>query len=179
MTTNVVSCDEVIASARASRQANALAERLEQGARALAALATSLTEAQWQTPIPHDGRKVGVIVHHVASMYPIEMQVAQTIASGMPVTGLTWGVVDAVNAKHAAENETVTKQAALELLLRNSADAAAAIRSLSDEQLAQAVPVSMYADAPLTCQFFIEDHAMRHSYHHLAKIQAALDAKKG
>ena len=177
--TNVVSCDEVITAARSSRQASALAERLEQGARALAALATSLTDSQWQTPIPHDGRKVGVIVHHVASMYPIEMQVAQTIASGTPVTGLTWAVVDAINAKHAAENETVTKQAALELLLRNSADAAAAIRALSDEQLTQAVPVSMYADAPLTCQFFIEDHAMRHSYHHLAKIQAALEAQRG
>jgi hypothetical protein len=34
--------------------------------------------------------------------------------------------------------------------------------------------VSFYADAPLTCQFFIEDHALRHSYHHLAKIRAAL-----
>jgi hypothetical protein len=177
--TNVVSCDELVTSARASRQANALAERLEQGARALAALAASLTDAQWQTRIPHDGRKVGVVVHHVASMYPIEMQVAQAIAGGTPVTGLTWAVVDGINAKHAADNESVTKQAALELLLRNSTEAAAAVRALSDEQLAQAVPVSLYADAPLTCQFFIEDHAMRHSYHHLAKIQAALSAQKG
>ena len=177
--TKVVSCDELVTSARSSRQANALAERLEQGARALAALATSLTDAQWQTRIPHDGRKVGVVVHHVASMYPIEMQVAQTIAGGTPVTGLTWAVVDGINAKHAADNEAVTRQAALELLLRNSSEAAAAVRALSDEQLAQAVPVSLYADAPLTCQFFIEDHAMRHSYHHLAKIQAALSAKKG
>jgi hypothetical protein len=177
--TNVVSCDEVITSSRSSRQALALAERLEQGARALAALATSLTDAQWQARIPPDGRKTGVVVHHVASMYPIEIQVAQTIASGQPVTGLTWGVVDAINAKHAAENGAVTKQAALELLLRNSSEAAAAVRALSDEQLARAVPVSMYADAPLTCQFFIEDHAMRHSYHHLGKIQGALDAQKG
>ena len=50
----------------------ALADRLEQGARALAALASSLTDAQWQTRIPHDGRKVGVVVHHVANMYPLE-----------------------------------------------------------------------------------------------------------
>ena len=177
--TNVVSCDDLVTSARASRQANALAERLEQGARALAALATSLTDAQWQTRIPHDGRKVGVVVHHVASMYPIEMQVAQTIAAGTPVTGLTWSVVDGINAQHATNNESVTKQAALELLLRNSSEAAAAVRAMSDDQLAQAVPVSLYGDAPLTCQFFIEDHAMRHSYHHLAKIQAALSAQKG
>jgi hypothetical protein len=177
--TNVVYCDPAVTATRSSRQANALAERLEQGARALAALASSLTDAQWQTRIPHDGRTVGVVVHHVASMYPIEMQVALTIAEGKPVTGLTWAVVDGINGKHAAENEVVTRQAAIELLRRNSAEAAAAIRCLSDEQLGRAVPVSLYADAPLTSQFFIEDHAMRHSYHHLAKIQTALDAQKG
>jgi hypothetical protein len=177
--TNVVYCDPTVTPARLSRQANALAERLEQGARALAALAASLTDAQWQIRIPHDGRKVVIVVHHVASMYPIEIQVAQAIAEGKPVTGLTWGVVDTINAKHASENESVTRQAALELLQRNSAEAATAVRALSDEQLAQAVPVSLYGDAPLTCQFFIEDHAMRHSYHHLAKIQSALEAQKG
>ena len=177
--TNVVYCDPTVTPARSSRQANALAERLEQGARALASLAASLTDAQWQIRIPHDGRTVGIVVHHVASMYPIEIQVTQAIAEGKPVTGLTWGVVDTINAKHASENESVTRQAALELLQRNSVEAAAAVRALSDEQLAQAVPVSLYADAPLTCQFFIEDHAMRHSYHHLAKIQGALDAQKG
>ena len=73
----------------------------------------------------------------------------------------------------------MTKQAALELLRRNSAMAAAAVRAFSDEQLAQAVPVSLYADAPLTCQFFIEDHAMRHSYHHLAKNSVGASARKG
>ncbi len=177
--TNVVYCDPAVTATRSSRQANALAERLEQGARALAALATSLTDAQWQTRIPHDGRTIGVVVHHVASMYPIEMHVARTIAEGKPVTDLTWAVVDGINAKHATENESVTKQAALELLLRNSTEAAAAVRALSDDQLAQAVPVSLYANAPLTCQFFIEDHAMRHGYHHIAKIRGALDAQKG
>jgi hypothetical protein len=32
-------------------------------------------------PCPGDGRKVGVVVHHVASVYPIEIQLAQTLAS--------------------------------------------------------------------------------------------------
>ena len=60
------------------------------------------------------------------------------------------------------------------LLRRNSAAAAAAIRALSDEELDRAAPVSLNADAPLTCQFMLEDHAVRHSYHHLAKIRGAL-----
>jgi hypothetical protein len=62
----------------------------------------------------------------------------------------------------------------VELLRRNSAAAAAAIRALSEEELEQAAPASLYANAPVTCQFMLEDHAVRHSYHHLARIRAAL-----
>jgi hypothetical protein len=157
-----------------NRRANALAERLEQGARALAEAASALTDAQWQTSIPGDGRKVGVIVHHVATMYPPEVELAQALAAGKPIAGVSWGAVHDINAKHAKENVGVTKEAAIDLLRRNSIAAAAAIRALSDEQLDRAGPVSLYSDAPLTCQFFLEDQAVRHSYHHLAGIRAAV-----
>jgi hypothetical protein len=155
-------------------RANALAERLEQGARALEALASTFTDAQWQTRIPKDGRKVGVVVHHVATMYPLEIELAQGLAAGKPIAGVTWDAVHEINAKHAREHDGVTKDAAFDLLRRNSAAAAAAIRALSDEELDRAATISLNADAPLTCQFFLEDHAVRHSYHHLAKIRAAL-----
>jgi hypothetical protein len=159
----------------ASARSAALAERLEQGARALAAFASTLTEAEWRTPFgTTDKRPIGVIVHHVASIYPLEMQLAQVLANGTPITEVTWDAVAAVNAQHAKENGEATKAAALELLARNSAAAAAGIRALSDAELAQAAPVSLYGDAPLTCQFFLEDHAVRHSYHHLARIRKAL-----
>ena len=174
--TSVMSANSNIESERstASQHAQALANRLEQGARALATFASSLTDAEWQTRVPKDGRKIGVIVHHVASVYPLEIQLAQTIAGGKPVTGVTMDAVNEMNAGHAAKNDTVTKEAALDLLRVNSAAAAAAIRALSDDELAQAALVSLYSDAPLTCQFVLEDHAVRHSYHHLAKIRGAL-----
>lgn len=158
-----------------SQRANALAERLEQGAGSLEALASSLSDTEWQTRLPHDGRKVGVVLHHVASMYPLEIKLAQMLARGEPVTGVTPDVVDQINAAHARENEAVTRDAALDLLRRNSAAAAAAIRALSDEELDRAAPVSLNSDAPLTCQFLLEDHAVRHSYHHLARIRRAVN----
>lgn len=157
------------------KRSNALADRLEQGAIALADFAQTLTEAEWQTRVPQDGRKAGVIVHHVASVYPLEIQLAQTLAAGKAIEGVTWNAVHEMNAGHAKENDAVTKEAALELLRRNSAAAAAAIRALSDEELDQAAPLSLNADAPLTCQFMLEDHAVRHSYHHLARLRAALN----
>jgi len=160
-----------------NQRANALADRLEQGASALATFASALRDAEWQTRVPRDGRKVGVIVHHVASVYPLEIQLAQTLAGGKPVTGVTPDAVDEMNAGHAKEHDAVTKEAALDLLRRNSAAAAAAIRALSDGQLDQAAPVSLYSDAPLTCQFMLEDHAVRHSYHHLARVRGAVERK--
>ena len=54
---------------------------------------------------------------------------------------------------------------------------AAAIRALSDEELDQATPASLYSNAPITCQFMLEDHAVRHSYHHLARIRGVLREK--
>ena len=162
-----------------SQRSDALADRLEQGARALATLASGLTDAEWHTRIPKDGRKIGVDGHHVATMYPLEIQLAQQLASGQPVSGVTWDDVHALNAKHAKEYEAVTRDAALDLLRRHSSAAASAIRALTDEELDRAAPVSLNADAPLTCQFMLEDHAVRHAYHHLAAIRMALESPRG
>ena len=159
-----------------SRRTNALARRLEQGADALATLASALSDAEWQLRLPGDGRKIGVVVHHVATMYPLEIDLARTLAAGKPVVGVTPADVDALNAGHAEKFDAVTKDVALDLLRRNSAAAAAAIRALSDDELDQAATLSLNSDAPLTCQFMLEDHAVRHSYHHLAGIRAALRA---
>jgi hypothetical protein len=157
-----------------NHRSEALAARLEAGAAALAAFAETLSDAEWQMPLPKDGRKIGVVVHHVASVYPIEIQLAGLLAAGQPISGVTWDVVNAMNSDHAKANDGVTKEAALALLATNSATAAAAIRALSDEELDRAAPVSLNSDAPLTCQFMLEDHAVRHSYHHLARIRTAL-----
>lgn len=157
-----------------SKRADALADRLERGARALGNFAHALTDEEWQLPLPHDGRAIGVIIHHVASVYPLEIQLAQTVAAGDSITGVTWDNVHQMNAEHASQNEAVAKEETLDLLRRNSAAAAAAIRSLDDEDLDQAALVSLNSDAPLTCQFILEDHAVRHSYHHLALLRAAL-----
>lgn len=158
----------------ANTRASALADRLEQGAAALADLAKNLTDSQWQTAIPKDGRTIGVTVHHVATMYPIEIELAQALAAGKPIAGVSWDDVHGINARHAAEFGGVTKEAALTLLQRNSAAAAAAIRKLSNDELDRAAAVSLNSDAPLTCQFFLEDHAVRHSFHHLARIRATV-----
>ncbi len=107
-------------------------------------------------------------------MYPIEIDVARAIAGGKAITDVTWEVVAELNAKHAGENAGITKAAALELLRRNSREAADAVRAFTDDELDRAAPFSLSFGAPVTAQFVIEDHALRHSWHHLARIRKAL-----
>ena len=154
-------------------RAEALADRIEMGAADLATFAEGLSDAEWRTPV-RDGRPVGVCVHHVASVYPIEVQLAQAIGSGKAVTDVPWEAVAEMNAKHASEFAGVSKKDAVDLLRRNSKEAATAIRSFTDEQLDTAAPFSLSFGAPMTAQFVIEDHAVRHSWHHFARIRSAL-----
>jgi hypothetical protein len=108
-------------------------------------------------------------------MYPLEVQLARNsrpaAASGR--NGKSSGI-SAIN--HAAGAPS-PRSGARPVATRNSAAAADAIRELSDEQLDRAAPVSLNAEAPLTCQFMLEDHAVRHSFHHLAILRATLQRR--
>ena len=157
------------------RRAELLANRIEEGAAGLAAFASGLSDVEWRTPMSaSDRRTVGIIVHHVASMYPIEIDLAWAVAHGNAAPEVTWELVADINAKHAQELSGVTKAAALELLRRNSEEAAAKARTFTDEELDTAAPVGLSFGAPVTAQFIVEDHALRHSWHHLAGIRRAL-----
>ena len=157
-------------------RAELLADRIEEGAAGLAAFVEGLSETEWRAPMTtgNDRRPVGVIVHHVAFVYPIEVDLAKAIAGGKAVTDVTWEVVAGLNGKHASDQAAVTKAAALELLRKNSREAAAAVRAFTDEELDRAAPFSLAYGAPVTAQFVIEDHPVRHSWHHLARIRKSL-----
>jgi len=107
-------------------------------------------------------------------VYPIEVDLARAIAGGNAVTDVTWHVVADLNAGHAREHAEVTKAQALDLLRKNSRQAAESIRAFTDEQLDRAAPFSLSYGAPVTAQFVVEDHAVRHSWHHLFRLREAL-----
>ena len=160
-------------------RAEVLAARVREGAAGLAAFVRDLSDKEWATKVPgsgRDNRTVGVVVHHVASVYPIEIQLAKTIGSGKAVD-VTWEAVAEMNAGHAKENADISREAALELLQKNSREAADAVAGFTDEELDRAAPFGLAFGAPMTAQFVLEDHAVRHSWHHLARIKAALGRK--
>jgi hypothetical protein len=158
-----------------NRRADLLANRIEEGSAGLAAFAEGLSDVEWGTPTSStDRRTVGQIVNHVALVYPIEVDLARAVGGGNAVTDVTWDVVANLNAGHARDHAKVTKADALGLLRKNSREAAEAVRGFTDEQLDRAAPFSLSFGAPVTAQFVLEDHAVRHSWHHLARIRTAL-----
>jgi len=165
-----------IGDSQVGTRAEALASRIEQGAAGLASYVEKLSDSEWKTPInpERDGRPLNVVVHHVASVYPVEVQLAQAVGSGKDMSEVTWDVVKNMNAEHATTNAGISKADALALLRKNSGEAATAVRAMTDQQLDTAAPFGLSFNAPVTAQFVLEDHAVRHSWHHLARIKETL-----
>lgn len=157
-----------------SSLAHQLADRVEEGAVLISNFARELNDDEWRSIVRPDGRTVGVIVHHVGFMYPIEMDLVRRAVQGLPIMDVSWGTVAEINAKHAIDYANAAKADALELIARNSSVAADEIRHLTDTDLARAVPFSLNDGAPMTVQYIIEDHALKHPWHHLAGIRATV-----
>jgi len=161
-----------------NRRAEMLASRVEEGAAGLAAFVEELSDAEWTMAVSAtDRRTIGQIVNHVALVYPVELDLARAIAGGNAVDA-TWEVVAELNAGHAREYPRVTKAEALDRLRENSRAAAAAVRGFTDQQLDQAAAFGLSYGAPMTAQFVLEDHAVRHSWHHLARIKKAVEQSR-
>ncbi len=159
---------------RMSQRAEALADRVEQGARELIAAVEAMSDENWGTDCPGEQRSVGTLVHHVGAAYLAERDLVLALATGQDMSSLTWEMVDQGNAQHAGEHAHCTKEEALDLIRRSSASAAEAIRGLSDEQLDRTVRLRLHWEAPLSVQYVIEQHPVAHPYIHLESIRAAL-----
>jgi hypothetical protein len=157
-----------------SIRSNRLADRLQKGADDLAAFANRLTAEQWRTRLPHDGRPVGVVIHHVAMRYPLDIQFARALAAGRPLRGVTAESQLRLAADHARVFAAVKPAAALDLLWRNAAEAASVVRSFTDRQLDGTAIASLYGGVVVSCEFLLEDRGIGHAYHHLAQIRATL-----
>jgi len=152
-----------------------LAERIEQGAEEFIAAVESLSDEQWQTPCGSEQRSVGVLVHHVGTMYPIEADVVRMLAENGEAPGVDWPAVHGINADHATTNAAADKSVAIALVRNNVQAAVETVRGLSDAQLDRVAPNALAWNAPMTVQNFIENHPIAHPYSHLESIQIALN----
>ena len=76
--------------------------------------------------------------------------------------------------KHTHALAGGTKAAALDLLRRNSREAAAAVRAFTNDELDRAAPLSLSYGAPVPRSSSLRTNALRHSRQRLARIRTAL-----
>jgi hypothetical protein len=155
-------------------RASVLADRVKQGAENLISAVENLTDAQWQTPCGDERRSVGVLVHHVGTMYPVEASVAKQLAETGGLPGVDWAAVDGINAEHAANHATPDKAETIAMVRENVRVAVDAVNALSDADLDRLAPNALAWNAPMTVQNFVENHPIAHPYIHLESIRAAL-----
>jgi hypothetical protein len=155
-------------------RADILADRIAQGAEDLISAVQNLSDEQWQTPCGDEQRTVGVLVHHVGTMYPVEADVAQTLADTGGLPGVEWSVVHTINADHAGANGAPDKAQTIALVRENVRKAVDTVRAFSDNQLDRLAPNALAWNAPMTVQNFVENHPIAHPYAHLESINAAI-----
>ena len=155
-------------------KADALATRFEQTCRDFASTIQGISDLAWNSTTSEEGWTVAAVAHHAAgSSGPISMM-AQAAGTGAPMPPLTMDALHQINADHAKQYAHVSRDETLALLRETTGDAAAIVRSLSDEQLnGKAV---MLFGAEMTAEQIIENVLIGHLIRHRASIMAAVPA---
>ena len=101
------------------------------------AVLEKLSDVDWKKTTAAEKWTVGVTAHHIASSYEPATQIIKTIAAGQALPHFTREMLDDRNAHHAKEFADCTKPETIALHKKGAAAAAAAVRGLSDAELAK------------------------------------------
>ena len=154
-----------------------LAEQYEAAHDEFVRVVESLSDAQWHLTGKNyperigdedEGRRVGVIAHHVATNGDWIVQRIQTMLAGGPLAPVNQREI---NAEHARENAGVTKDAVLRLLRASRSRIADAVRAIPDNQLdiQRETPAG-----PMSAAQRVERVLIGHMKQHQGSIEAAI-----
>jgi hypothetical protein len=115
----------------------AFAKQFEAKVEEVAALLEKLRDADWKKTTAAEKWTVAATAHHVASSYEPVTHIIKTIAAGQALPHFTPQLLDEMNAQHAKEFAGCTKPETIALHKKGAAAAAAAVRGLSDAELAR------------------------------------------
>jgi len=154
-------------------RSEALGRQIEAKARGAAALLETLSEADWKKSTEAEGWTVGVTAHHLAGALEVVAGIVTAIASGQPLGSFTTAMLDEMNAHHARAHASCTRGETIALLQTGAAAASAAVRGLTDDQLARSATV--FADLlPMTVEQLAVSGLITHLDEHLASIRKTI-----
>lgn len=157
-----------------SPRAHELAEEFERASQAFVAVVERLAPEQWRAFCPDERRSVAALARHVAGGYAVECEAFRAMAAGRPVRAWTRAALNETNEEDGARDAGCDQAETVALLRQEAAAAAAFVRSLSDQELAQR---GSYLEGlpAMTVAEWIERVLVGHPGGHLRSIRAAVE----
>ena len=156
-------------------KSEALAKQFETKAQEATAVLEKLSDADWNKVTAAEKWSVGVTAHHVAQSHQGIAGIVKTVAAGQAVPNFTMDMLHELNAKHARDYANCTRAETIDLHRKGAVAAAAVVRELSDDQLANSGTVLAGAP-PMTAEQVIVGILISHIDDHFGSIRKTIGA---
>ncbi len=156
-----------------SDRAQELARRFDEANDDLIAAIAGCTDEQLQTATS-EGWSVLMCAYHVAASMPDQLRWLPEVAAGHDVA-FTWDDINRRNEQQIVQPD-ITRDKVLAQLHENGAAIAAAVRGLSDAQLATSAHIDFADNKALTADQFVKWVIIFHTKDHLKSIRSAVGA---
>ena len=151
----------------------AFAKQFEAKVEEATALLEKLNDADWKKTTAAEQWTVAATAHHVASSYEPVTHIIKTIVAGQALPHFTRQMLDEMNAQHAKEFADCTKSEAIALHEKGAAAAAAAVRGLSDAELAKTGTV-FTGMPPVSAEEMVKGALLGHIDEHFGSIRKTI-----
>jgi uncharacterized damage-inducible protein DinB len=151
----------------------ALARQFEAKVEEATSVLEKLSDADWKKTTAAEKWTVAVTAHHIARSYEAVTRIIKTIAAGQSLPHFTPQMLDEMNAQHAREFAGCTKPETIALHKKGAAVAAAAVRGLSDAELAKTGTV--FAGLPaMSAEEMVKRALLGHIDEHFGSIRKTI-----
>ena len=151
----------------------AFAKQFEAKVEEATTLLEKLSDTDWKKTTDAEKWTVAATAHHIARSYEPVTHIIKTIAAGQPLPHFTPQMLDEMNAQHAREFAGCTKPETIALHKKGAAAAAAAVRGLSDVELAKAGTV-FTGLPPMSAEEMVKRALLGHVDEHLGSIRTTI-----
>jgi hypothetical protein len=151
----------------------ALAKQFEARVQEAAGVLERLTDADWRKTTNGEKWTVGVTAHHLAGSYEPITHIITSIAAARALPHFTPQMLDEMNAQHSKEFAGCTRPETIALFKKGAAGAAAAVRGLSDQELAKTGTV-FAGMPPMSAEDMVKRALLEHLDEHVGSIKKTI-----
>jgi hypothetical protein len=151
----------------------ALAKQFEARVQEAAGVLERLTDADWRKTTNGEKWTVGVTAHHLAGSYEPITHIITSIAAARALPHDTPQMLDEMNAQHSKEFAGCTRPETIALFKKGAAAAAAAVRGLSDQELAKTGTV-FAGMPPMSAEDMVKRALLEHLDEHVGSIKKTI-----